>query len=205
VAAKKDKLTELPKLDEWKAPWEIDADGKDLPEDDQEIDAARLKKYLHGLLGDKLKLQVQVDETTARAEELEQKVADAVDPAKLTELQQEVTKARQERDEAKNNAKDNAEVLRYRVALRKGLTEVQAKRLLGSTEEELEQDAEELLASFGGKGTVAAGDEDDEVPVRKGPRRTVVNPGDTGSRSGSDKDDEIDPDEWAKGYAARHR
>ena len=34
--------------------------------------------------------------------------------------------------------------------MRKGLTEVQAKRLVGATEEELEADADELLESFGG-------------------------------------------------------
>ena len=40
------------------------------------------------------------------------------------------------------------EAMRLRVALRKGLTETQAKRLVGDTEEDLEADAEELLASF---------------------------------------------------------
>lgn len=40
------------------------------------------------------------------------------------------------------------EAARLRVALRKGLTETQAKRLVGDTVEELEADAEELLASF---------------------------------------------------------
>jgi uncharacterized protein with von Willebrand factor type A (vWA) domain len=41
------------------------------------------------------------------------------------------------------------EVARLRVAMRKGLTEAQAKRLVGTTEEELEADADELLATFG--------------------------------------------------------
>lgn len=40
------------------------------------------------------------------------------------------------------------EAARLRVALRKGLTETQAKRLVGDTEEDLEQDADELLATF---------------------------------------------------------
>lgn len=40
------------------------------------------------------------------------------------------------------------ELLRLRVAMRKGLTEPQAKRLIGTTEEELEADADELLDSF---------------------------------------------------------
>lgn len=38
--------------------------------------------------------------------------------------------------------------MRLRVALRKGLSEVQAKRLVGDTEEDLETDADELLTSF---------------------------------------------------------
>ena len=45
-------------------------------------------------------------------------------------------------------AKANAEVLKLRVALKKGLSETQAKRLVGETEEELESDADELLESF---------------------------------------------------------
>lgn len=40
------------------------------------------------------------------------------------------------------------EAARLRVALRKGLTETQAKRLVGETVEELESDADELLESF---------------------------------------------------------
>lgn len=40
------------------------------------------------------------------------------------------------------------EAARLRVALRKGLTETQARRLVGDSEEELEADAEELVASF---------------------------------------------------------
>ena len=42
----------------------------------------------------------------------------------------------------------HGELLRLKVAMRKGLTEAQAKRLIGTTEEELEADADELLASF---------------------------------------------------------
>lgn len=48
-------------------------------------------------------------------------------------------------------ASATAEAARLRVALRKGLTETQAKRLVGETEEELEADADDLLESFGAK------------------------------------------------------
>lgn len=40
------------------------------------------------------------------------------------------------------------EAAKLRVALRKGLTETQAKRLVGESEEDLEADADDLLASF---------------------------------------------------------
>lgn len=59
-------------------------------------------------------------------------------------------------DRASNAEKSLAaaekEVARLRVALKKGLTEHQAKRLVGETEEELEKDADELLKSFGNEG-----------------------------------------------------
>lgn len=45
-------------------------------------------------------------------------------------------------------AKAEKELARLRVAMRKGLTEAQAKRLMGDSEEDLEADADELLASF---------------------------------------------------------
>jgi hypothetical protein len=41
-----------------------------------------------------------------------------------------------------------SELMRLRVAMRKGLSETQARRLVGSTEDELETDADDLLASF---------------------------------------------------------
>jgi hypothetical protein len=40
------------------------------------------------------------------------------------------------------------EAARLRVALRKGLTETQARRLVGTNEDELETDADQLLADF---------------------------------------------------------
>lgn len=45
-------------------------------------------------------------------------------------------------------SKAESDAARLRVALRKGLTETQAKRLIGDDEEALERDADELLASF---------------------------------------------------------
>lgn len=59
-----------------------------------------------------------------------------------------------ERDEHKGRA-DKAELslARLEVALEKGLTASQAKRLVGTTREELEADADELLADLKGSKT----------------------------------------------------
>lgn len=61
----------------------------------------------------------------------------------------ELQRTADERDEHKT-ARTAAEMtaLRLEVAIDKGLTSTQAKRLLGSTREELEADADELVASF---------------------------------------------------------
>lgn len=48
----------------------------------------------------------------------------------------------------KEAATARSELLRSQVALAKGLTEAQARRLMGSTREEMEADAAELVAAF---------------------------------------------------------
>jgi len=69
----------------------------------------------------------------------------AADEAKKDEL----TKATERAEKAEREAAETkAQLLRSQVAAAKGLTEAQAKRLTGSTKEELEADADDLLASF---------------------------------------------------------
>ena len=60
----------------------------------------------------------------------------------------------------KNLTTAQANAARYEIALEKGLTKSQAKRLVGSTREELEADADELLADLGV-------DEDKPSPTRR--------------------------------------
>lgn len=86
-----------------------------------------------------------------RAEDA-QKLADEL-AAKVKEYEDADKSEGEKLAEAKATAEKNAasavsEAARLRVAIRKGLTEVQAKRLIGDTEAELEADADELLASF---------------------------------------------------------
>lgn len=101
-----------------------------------------------------------------------------IEDANKTETQ----KLAEEKAAAESVAKSvSGELMRLRVAMRKGLTETQAKRLVGDTEEELEQDAEDLLASFGHKKDSGA-DTDTGKPTR--PKERL--------RSGSAPDDEPD-------------
>jgi hypothetical protein len=59
----------------------------------------------------------------------------------------------EDRDSHKARADQaQGELLRLRVGLAKGLSEAQARRLVGSTKEELEADADDLIATFGGQG-----------------------------------------------------
>ncbi len=102
-----------------------------------------------------------------------------IEDANKTETQ----KLADEKAAAESAAKSvSGELMRLRVAMRKGLTEAQAKRLVGDTEEELEQDADDLLASFGQKNDSGA-DTDPGKPTR--PRERL--------RSGSAPD--ADPEE----------
>jgi hypothetical protein len=82
-----------------------------------------------------------------RMKDLEAKAArlDELEESSKTETQRIADQQRSLEDRA---VKADAEAARLRVALRKGLTETQARRLVGATDEELEADADELLASF---------------------------------------------------------
>lgn len=103
-----------------------------------------------------------------RLKELEPLAAKAkqLEDSKKTEtekLGEKLTAAEKRAVEAEQKA------LRLEVASAKGLTQAQAKRLVGATKEELEADADELLSSFGavdtsgGKGNGGKG----RTPVEK--------------------------------------
>lgn len=66
-------------------------------------------------------------------------------------LQDAELKAQGADDKDKRITTQEAEILRLRVAVKHGLPESLVKRLTGTTEEEILQDAEELMELFGGK------------------------------------------------------
>lgn len=138
-----------------------------------------LKKQVADLVAEKKKLE-EVDKSDA------DKVSD-----QLAALRKQLEEEKAARE------KSEGESLRLRVAAAKGLNESQARRLQGSTQEELEADADELIAAFGGK---------DDKPDPKGgvgrPRETLK-PG----ASNDDDDTEVSQEEAnkiAESIASRH-
>jgi DNA repair exonuclease SbcCD ATPase subunit len=113
--------------------------------------------------------------------------------AKLRELEDATKSDGQrlvdERDQHKTRAdKAEAELLRLTVAMNKGLTVAQAKRLVGDSLEELEADADELVATFAPATKKAEEDEDDRPrrPGRPTPATLTGPAGDTDTPGGFD-------------------
>jgi hypothetical protein len=106
-----------------------------------------------GQLGDAGKKAITAERQRAKAAERER---DAL-VAKLKEIEDagksdaEKTAERLAAAE-KKAAESELRALRAEVAAEKGLTPAQAKRLVGSTRDELVADADELLSTFGGQG-----------------------------------------------------
>jgi hypothetical protein len=124
---------------ERKPPWTSD-----------DFDPERAAKLLENLRDDLDKIKGERDDLRTKVQEHED--ATKSDTQKLEER---ATKAEARAAAAENSA------ARLRVALNKGLTETQAKRLVGDSEEDLEKDADELLSSFR-----AEDDDPDERPRR---------------------------------------
>lgn len=66
----------VPKFEDFKAPWETDAQGNPIAEADQVVDKSQLKKWAHALLTDKEKAQVARDTARSENTELKTKVTD---------------------------------------------------------------------------------------------------------------------------------
>lgn len=87
-----------------------------------------------------------------------------------------------------------ARTLRLEVAASKGLSPTQAKRLVGTTQEELEADADELLETFGTKAP-ATGDPKPNVTRRP-------NPSLSGGGDPTTEPEETDPSKLASAIRA---
>lgn len=104
--------------------------------------------------------------------------------------QEKLTEKSAELEKNLTAAQSNA--ARYEIALEKGLTKSQAKRLVGSTREELEADADELLADLG------VSDEPGDKPGTSRRPKERLRPG-----ASPDKDPDPDPDALAEKILSR--
>lgn len=130
--------------------------GEEREETDDERKAreAKEREEAAGTDDDIEKVRADRDKWKAEARKWEGRAKEnAGAAAELKKIQDSEKSEEQKRADEKKAADDRAaraegENLRLRVAMRKGLTDVQAKRLVGNTEEELDADADELLKSF---------------------------------------------------------
>ncbi len=104
---------------------------------DENFDPQRAWKLIQDVRGD-------LDKIKGERDDLRSKVT-AHEDASKSDQEKLADRASGAEDRA---TRAEQEAARLRVALKKGLTETQAKRLVGDTEEDLEKDADELLASF---------------------------------------------------------
>ena len=159
-------------------PKEESKEGTKEETKDEPFDEDRAKAKITKQNSENKNLRARLKE----AETAETKLKE-IEDAKKSDLEKAAEKTKSLEDKA---TKAETDLLRLRVALRKGLTETQAKRLLGSTEEELEADADELLESFkpsddakgkgpGGrpKANLKGGGDPSDEPEENDPRKLV--------------------------------
>lgn len=145
---------------------------------DEDFDPKRAWSLITGIRSDLDKVRTERDELSGKVKKHED--ATKSDQEKLEEAK---TTAEQRATKAETDA------ARLRVALKKGLSETQAKRLVGSDEEELEKDADELLESFKQE------DEEGQESQRRPKER--LRPG----AAPAAKPDESDPAKLAEGVS----
>lgn len=144
---------------------ENDESTTDMPEssrtsstsgDSQDIQG--LLKTINALRADNKKLENQLKI---------QRTADASSKTELEKLTDRLTNAEKELE------KTRMEALKLDIAAEKGLSKAQAKRLQGTTKEELEADAEDMREAFGIKDKLQGSEMDAESTPQDRPARKV--------------------------------
>lgn len=159
-------------------------DTPDPVDDDPKPDPdAGAKKALEAERKARRDAEKQLSEMKAKLQELEDR-----DKSEGEKLAGRIAAAEKRADEAE------ARALRLEVAAAKGLTVTQARRLVGATKEELEADADDLLASF--KPSEPAKDDDDIDEDEPGdePKPSPTNRPTPALRGGGDPTQPVDPD-----------
>jgi len=143
---------------------------------------------------DRQKAEAKISKVNSEAANLRRRLKELEPLAKKAkELEDEQKSESEKSTEARTKAEKAAadatqEAARLRVALNKGLTEVQAKRLIGETQEELEADADELLASFEKKD-----DDKSDKESQEGKKSETPKGGERTGATGDTDGEETDP------------
>lgn len=122
--------------------------------DSSDIDPDNLQAKVVEITQQSRKHERRAKQLAAELAEFKQKVASMVDPEKVESVEAQAITERQAREQAER------ELTRYKVAVAKGLTESQAKRLVGDNEDELLADADVLLTELGATKPRAAAAKD---------------------------------------------
>lgn len=182
----------VPQFDAFRAPWETETGAE------AEIDKAKLKRYIHGLVVDKAKAQdaredaqAEVEALTTERDDLKAR-ADSGDGAEATKQIEKLTRERDALKAERDELVSANEERELRATVLAGLPEKYAKRVTGKTEADLKASLKELAEDFDIPLTkdglydaeaASGGDEDeDDLDGRVRPqtsvRRFVVNPSD---------------------------
>lgn len=149
----------FPSYETWQAPWEKKGD---------DFDAEIAKKFIYNLQkeADTVKgtraTERQADKD--RISELESKVQEFEDKdlSEVERLRKENERLKEKGVKRDEGAGENSDATRLEIALEKGLTLAQSRRLVGKTREELEADADTFLAEVGGGQENDGGEGDDD-------------------------------------------
>lgn len=146
----------VPKFEDFKAPWETDANGQPVAEDAQVIDKDQLKKWAHALLSDKEKAQIARD--TARSE-------NATLKGKVTDLESKVNGAGDGNGEQDNQIKQLMGLVQQLTEDNKKAT-FQAEKIQILTTKGFDPVAD--VALFDGKETAEAVEQYADLLVERG-------------------------------------
>lgn len=129
----------MDKFEDWKAPWEKDG---------SEFDAEKAKKLLYNLYRDREDLETRVKTATGERDALKTRV-DGLETKGLSELDRLKRENEQLKAKLAEDTEAKLENARLKLAIDNGLTVAQARRLIGTTPEELEADLPNLLEDLG--------------------------------------------------------
>lgn len=133
-------MAKLSKFEDFKTPWE---------EKGEDIDPARLKKYVYDLLSDRESRDATIASLRAENKTLGSELSTAKD-ASLTAEQRAEKAAEAQKERDARYEKLERENAKLRVGQEKGLNAKQMRYLTGDTEEDLAKNADQILEDFAG-------------------------------------------------------